>query len=45
MPGLLGYGNGVGMTWGIAIAIFIGAVGGTLLIVGTVMWHKWYYDW
>jgi len=39
------FGYGLGLTWGIAIAIFIGAMGGTLLIAGTVMWHKWYYGW
>jgi len=37
--------TGDGLTWGIAIAIVFGACGGTLLIAGTVIWHKWYYEW
>ena len=35
----------VGLTWGIAIAIFLGSMGGTFLVAGSVMWHKWYYEW
>ena len=35
----------VGLTWGIAIAIVLGSMGGTFLVAGSVMWHKWYYEW
>ena len=35
----------LGLTWGIAIAIFLGSMGATFLVVGAVFWHKWYYKW
>ena len=35
----------LGLTWGIAIAIVIGSMGGTFMIAGAVIWHKWYYEW
>ena len=37
--------NDLGLTWGIAIAIVIGSMGGTFMIAGAVIWHKWYYEW
>ena len=35
----------LGLTWGIAVAIFLGSMGATFLVVGAVFWHKWYYKW
>ena len=35
----------LGLTWGIAVAIFLGSMGGTFLVFGAVFWHKWYYKW
>ena len=35
----------LGLTWGIAIAIFLGSMGATFLVVGAVFWHKWFYKW
>ena len=35
----------LGLTWGIAVAIFLGSMGATFLVVGAVLWHKWFYKW
>ena len=35
----------LGLTWGIAVGIFLGSMGATFLVFGAVFWHKWYYKW